>query len=48
MDLMDDEYTEQEFDAMFKVFNKNTNLISKSEMGPFIRKIAKDSFGIWY
>ena len=46
MDLMDDEYTEQEFNAMFENFNKNTNHISKSEMTPFIRKIASDSFGI--
>ena len=48
MDLMDDEYTEEEFDTMFKDFNKNTNTnhISKSEMTPFIRKIASVSFGI--
>ena len=48
MDLMDDEYTEQEFNTMFENFNKNTNSnhISKSEMTPFIRKIASDSFGI--
>ena len=48
MDLMDIQYTEKEFNAAFENHTKNTNTnhISKSEITPFIRKIASDSFGI--